>query len=235
MEKRCMELMKRIDQLKKLWRCESQSSHGIPATVASSICKKVLSPMKVKRKGKSPVKRKVVVIKTVVKKSKVSSKPPRDNNAKKKRRKIQASKSTKNEDNTCQAPLPSAAHDHSTQDFITSSSTVAQTLGGHHNSILSQVDIRWVLTLDPLPLSQEVLLQLLWLLPYCININPAIIIAWMTDIFNSIIPTDPAIEMHVRPIFNEVYAALNHPSVLPTITNVVRLIIRLLMKSLLPP
>jgi hypothetical protein len=83
-----MELMKRIDQLKELWRCENQSS-GIPATVASSSCKKVLSPVKVKRKGKPPTKRKVAVIETVVKKSKVSSKSPRDNNSKKKRRKIQ--------------------------------------------------------------------------------------------------------------------------------------------------
>jgi hypothetical protein len=88
--------------------------------------------------------------------------------------------------------------------------------------------------MDPLPLSQEVFLQLLWLLPYCINTNPAEIIAWMIDIFNFIISTDMAIEMHVRPIFNEVYVALNHLSVLPTITDVVRSIICLLMKSLLP-
>jgi hypothetical protein len=89
--------------------------------------------------------------------------------------------------------------------------------------------------MDPLPLSQEVLLQLLLLLPYCINTNLAEIIAWMTNVFNSIIPTNLAIKMHVRPIFNEVYAALNHLSVLPTITDVVRSIIPLLMKSLLPP
>jgi hypothetical protein len=57
--------------------------------VTSSSCKKVLSPVKVRRKGKSPTRRKVAVIETVVKKSKVSSKPPRDNNAKQKRRKIQ--------------------------------------------------------------------------------------------------------------------------------------------------
>jgi hypothetical protein len=90
-EKRCMELMKRMDQLKELWRCENQSSPSIPTTVASSSCKKVLSPVKVKRKGRPRTKRKVAVIETVVKKSKVSSKPPRDNNAKTKRRKIQVS------------------------------------------------------------------------------------------------------------------------------------------------
>lgn len=89
--------------------------------------------------------------------------------------------------------------------------------------------------MDPLPLSQEVLLQLLWFLPYCINTNPAVIIAWMTHVFNSIIPTDLAIEMHVRPIFNQVYVALNHISVLPTKTDAVRSTIRLLINGLLPP
>jgi hypothetical protein len=76
-KKRCMELMKRIDQLKELWRCENQSS-GIPTTVASSSCKNVLSLVKVTCKGRPQTKRNVAVIETVVKKSKVSSKPPRD-------------------------------------------------------------------------------------------------------------------------------------------------------------
>jgi hypothetical protein len=90
-EKRCVELMKRMDQLKELWRCENQSSPGIPATVAPSSYKKVLSPVKVTRKGRPRTKRKVAVIEIVVKKSKVSSQPPRDNNAKTKRGKIQVS------------------------------------------------------------------------------------------------------------------------------------------------
>jgi hypothetical protein len=84
-EERCMELMKRIDQIKELWRCENQSS-GIPAS-----CQKVLSPHKVTCKGRPRTKRKVAVIETVVKKSNVSSKLPRDNNAKMKRRKNQVS------------------------------------------------------------------------------------------------------------------------------------------------
>ncbi|XP_062145414.1 protein FAR1-RELATED SEQUENCE 2-like [Alnus glutinosa] len=156
-EKRCIELMEKIDQLKELWRCENQS-FGIPATVASSSCKKVLSPVKIDCKGRPRTKRKVSVIETVVNKSKVSSKPPRNNNDKTKKQKNQASKSTENQDNTSQSPLPSvpsAAHDHSTQDSVASSSTVAHTFSGHHHSILSQVDKRWVLTMDPLPLSQE--------------------------------------------------------------------------------
>jgi hypothetical protein len=90
-EKRCMELMKRMDQLKELWRCENQSSPGIPATVASSSCKNVLCPVNVTCKGRPQTKRKVTVIETVVKKFKVSSKPPRNNNTKTKRRKIQVS------------------------------------------------------------------------------------------------------------------------------------------------
>jgi hypothetical protein len=90
MEKRCMELMKRIDQLKELWHCENQSS-SIPATVAYSSCKNVLSPVKVTYKGRPQTKRKVAVIETVVKKFKVSSKPPRDNNAKTKKQKNQVS------------------------------------------------------------------------------------------------------------------------------------------------
>jgi hypothetical protein len=89
-EKRCMELMKRMDQLKELWRRENQS-FGIPATIASSSCKKMLSPMKVSCKGRQRTKRKVAVIETVVKKSKVSSKPPRNNNESTKKRKNQVS------------------------------------------------------------------------------------------------------------------------------------------------
>ncbi|XP_062164895.1 protein FAR1-RELATED SEQUENCE 5-like [Alnus glutinosa] len=160
-EKRCMELMEKIDQLKELWRCENQSFGSISATPSSS-CKNVLSPVKIDCKGRPRTKRKVSVIETAVKKSKASSKPPRNNNDKTKKRKNQASKSTKNQDNTSQSPLPSvpsAARDHSTQDSVASSSTVAHTFSGHHHSILSQVDIRWVLTMDPLPLSQEVLLH----------------------------------------------------------------------------
>ncbi|XP_062171464.1 protein FAR1-RELATED SEQUENCE 2-like [Alnus glutinosa] len=156
-EERCMELMKRIDQLKELWRCENQSS-GIPATVSSSNCKNVLSPVKFTCKGRPRTKRKVSVIETVVKKSKVSSKPPRDNNAKTKRRKNQASKSTKNQDNTSQSLLPSvpsAAHDHSTQDSFTSSSTVAHPFSGHHDSILSQLGINPIQQLGEVLRQQE--------------------------------------------------------------------------------
>jgi enhancer of mRNA-decapping protein 4 len=71
---------------------------------------------------------------------------------------------------------------------------------------------------DPLPLSQVVLLHLLRQLSYCINYNPAQIVAWMKDVANVIIPTDPTIALHVQPIFNEVYDMVNHLSILPRIT-----------------
>ncbi|XP_062162209.1 protein FAR1-RELATED SEQUENCE 4-like [Alnus glutinosa] len=249
---RCMDVMKNIDMLKEKFRelnlAPSHSSHRISAAVASSSCNEVvksnddvalqnnqvLSPTKVKCKGKPPKLRKVPVIEKVAKKSKVLTKPPTDNNAKQKRQRNQAS--------------------------IASASTVPQTLGGHHDSIVSQVnlpvdprhglsilihqhkyeeafttalqrcdvsivnwlcsqvDLRWVLTVDPVPLSQVVLLHLLWQLSYCINYNPAQIVAWMTDVANVIIPTDPTIALHVRPIFNEIYNMVNHQSILPRIT-----------------
>jgi enhancer of mRNA-decapping protein 4 len=72
--------------------------------------------------------------------------------------------------------------------------------------------------MDPLPLSQVVLLHLLQQLTYCININSAQKFAWMTDVANAIIPTDPSIAMYVRPIYNEVHTILNNPCTLPTIT-----------------
>jgi enhancer of mRNA-decapping protein 4 len=72
--------------------------------------------------------------------------------------------------------------------------------------------------MDHFPLSQVVLLYLLRQLSYCINYNPAQIIAWMTNIANAIIPIDPTIALHVWPIFNEVYDMVNHQRILPKIT-----------------
>jgi enhancer of mRNA-decapping protein 4 len=72
--------------------------------------------------------------------------------------------------------------------------------------------------MDPLPLSQVVLLYLLRHLTYGINNNTPQKFGWMIDVANAIIPTDPMIAMHVRPIFNEVYTFFNHRQYLPTIT-----------------
>jgi hypothetical protein len=100
----CMDVMKNIDMLKEKFRelnlAPSHSSHRISAAVASSSCNEVvksnddvalqnnqvLSPTKVKRKGKPPKLRKVPVIEKVAKKSKVLTKPPTNNNPKQKRR-----------------------------------------------------------------------------------------------------------------------------------------------------
>jgi enhancer of mRNA-decapping protein 4 len=86
------------------------------------------------------------------------------------------------------------------------------------------------LTIDPLPLSQVVLLHLLRQLTYCININSAEKFVWMTDVANAIIPTDPSIAVYVRPIYNEIYDILNNPRNLPTITGAELESFRILMQ-----
>jgi enhancer of mRNA-decapping protein 4 len=83
---------------------------------------------------------------------------------------------------------------------------------------------------DSLPLSQVVLINLLRKLPYCINNNLAQIVVWMTKVFNAIIPSDSAITLHVRPIFNDVYVILNYQSNLLTITDAERSNIRHLIQ-----
>ncbi|KAE8055196.1 hypothetical protein FH972_012054 [Carpinus fangiana] len=95
--------------------------------------------------------------------------------------------------------------------------TRAPTLGGHHNSILTQVDLRWILSLNPCPLSQVVLLHLLRQLTYGLNNNIPLKFGWMTDIANAIIPSHPMIASQVRPIFSEVCTLLNHQQYFPTI------------------
>jgi len=105
---RCMDGMKNIDMLKEKFRelnlAPSHSSHRISVVVvASSSCNEVvksnddvalqnnqvLSPIKVKRKGKPRTRRKVSIIEKVAKKSKVVTKPPTNSNAKQKRRRNQ--------------------------------------------------------------------------------------------------------------------------------------------------
>jgi enhancer of mRNA-decapping protein 4 len=72
------------------------------------------------------------------------------------------------------------------------------------------------LSVVPLPLSQGVLLYLLWQLACDISNNPSQKLAWMTVVANAIIPTDPAIAVHGQPILFQVYNILNHQSTLPT-------------------
>ncbi|KAE8098914.1 hypothetical protein FH972_016942 [Carpinus fangiana] len=95
--------------------------------------------------------------------------------------------------------------------------------------LCSQVDLRGILSAVPLLLSQGVLLSLLQQLACDISNDSPRKLAWMTDVANAIIPTDPMIAVHVRPIFDQVYNILNHQRSLPTITGAELSSLRLLM------
>lgn len=81
----------------------------------------------------------------------------------------------------------------------------------------------------PLPLSQGVLLSLLQQLACDISNDTTRKLGWMTDVANAIIPADPMIAVHVRPIFDQVYKILNHQRSLPTVTGAELSSVRLLM------
>lgn len=95
--------------------------------------------------------------------------------------------------------------------------------------LCSQVDLRGILSMVPLPLSQGVLLSLLQQLSCDINKEPSRKLGWMMDVAAAINPTDPMIAMHIRPIFEQVYQILHHQRSLPTITGPDQNSIRLLM------
>ncbi|KAK9002371.1 hypothetical protein V6N11_025054 [Hibiscus sabdariffa] len=71
--------------------------------------------------------------------------------------------------------------------------------------VCSQVDLRTILSTNPFPLSQGVLLSLLQQLACDINKDTPRKLAWMVDVATAINPGDHMIAMHVRPIFQEVY------------------------------
>lgn len=79
-----------------------------------------------------------------------------------------------------------------------------------------QVDLQRLLSTMPLPLSQGVLLSLLQQLACDITKDTARKLPWMTDVAACIIPHDPMIAVHVRPILEQVYQILNHQRSLPT-------------------
>ncbi|KAJ0017988.1 hypothetical protein Pint_09643 [Pistacia integerrima] len=95
--------------------------------------------------------------------------------------------------------------------------------------LCSQVDLPGILSTLPLPLSQGVLLALLQQLACDISKETPRKLAWMTDVAIAIIPTDPMIAMHVRPIFEQVYQILGHQRNLPTTSASEANSIRLLM------
>ncbi|CAM8884644.1 unnamed protein product [Rhodiola kirilowii] len=95
--------------------------------------------------------------------------------------------------------------------------------------LCSQVDLQKLLSATPAPLSQGVLLSLLQQLACDIHADTPRKLAGMTDVAVAIIPTDPMITMHVRPIFEQVYQILSHHRTLPTISPAEVTSIRLVM------
>ncbi|KAK9065500.1 hypothetical protein SSX86_014901 [Deinandra increscens subsp. villosa] len=82
--------------------------------------------------------------------------------------------------------------------------------------LCSQVDLQGLLTSNPLPLSQGVLLSLLQQLACDVGNDTAKKLGWMMDVVVAIKPSDAMIAMHVRPIFDQVYSILNHQVSVPT-------------------
>ncbi|KAK9077628.1 hypothetical protein SSX86_005965 [Deinandra increscens subsp. villosa] len=76
--------------------------------------------------------------------------------------------------------------------------------------LCSQVDLQGLLTRNPLPLSQGVLLSLLQQLACDIGSDTSKKLGWMMDVVVAIKPSDVMIAMHVRPIFDQVSSILNH-------------------------
>ncbi|PQQ15946.1 enhancer of mRNA-decapping protein 4 [Prunus yedoensis var. nudiflora] len=95
--------------------------------------------------------------------------------------------------------------------------------------LCSQVDLHGVLLLNPLPLSQGVLLSLLQQLACDISNDTSRKVAWMTDVAAAINPVNQMIAVHVRPVFEQVYQILHHQHSLPTISSAEHTSIRLLM------
>ncbi|KAK1269738.1 Enhancer of mRNA-decapping protein 4 [Acorus gramineus] len=83
--------------------------------------------------------------------------------------------------------------------------------------LCSQVDLKGICAMAPLPLSQGVLLSLLQQLACDISNDTGRKLGWMTDVAVAINPTDPTIALHVRRIFEQVYGIVRHQSTLPNI------------------
>lgn len=94
---------------------------------------------------------------------------------------------------------------------------------------LGQVDLPGILSVNPLPLSQGVLLSLLQQLACDISNETPRKLTWMREVMTAINPTDPMIAVHVRPIFEQVYQILNHQRNLPTLGGAELANIRLIM------
>ncbi|MCE3216983.1 hypothetical protein HAX54_009841, partial [Datura stramonium] len=84
--------------------------------------------------------------------------------------------------------------------------------------LCSQVDLPGILSMNPLPLSQGVLISLLQQLACDISNETARKLSWIGEVLSAINPMDPMIAVHVRPIFDQVYQILIHHRNLPTTT-----------------
>ncbi|KAG2273144.1 hypothetical protein Bca4012_085949 [Brassica carinata] len=76
--------------------------------------------------------------------------------------------------------------------------------------LCSQVDLHRLLAMNPLPLSQGVLLSLLQQLACDISKDTSRKLAWMTDVVTVINPSDQMIIVHGRRVFEQVYQILHH-------------------------
>ncbi|XVE87597.1 hypothetical protein DITRI_Ditri19aG0000800 [Diplodiscus trichospermus] len=76
--------------------------------------------------------------------------------------------------------------------------------------LCSQVDLQWILSMKPCPLSQGVLLALFQQLACDINKETSRKLAWMTDVAVAINPSDPMIAVLVIPIFSQVSEIVDH-------------------------
>ncbi|KAL8469574.1 hypothetical protein ACS0TY_032427 [Phlomoides rotata] len=95
--------------------------------------------------------------------------------------------------------------------------------------LCSQVDLPGILSMNPLPLSQGVLLSLLQQLACDMSKETSRKLTWMREVLSAINPTDSMIVVHVRPIFEQVYQILNHHRNLPTASGAELSNIRLIM------
>ncbi|XP_071733719.1 enhancer of mRNA-decapping protein 4-like [Rutidosis leptorrhynchoides] len=102
--------------------------------------------------------------------------------------------------------------------------------------LCSQVDLQGLLTTNPVPLSQGVLLSLLQQLAFDIGNNTSKKLGWMMDVVVAIKPSDSMISMHVRPLFEQVNSILNHQVSIPTTSvaelSSIRVVMRLIDSTL---
>ncbi|TMW87512.1 hypothetical protein EJD97_019861 [Solanum chilense] len=98
--------------------------------------------------------------------------------------------------------------------------------------LCSQVDLAGILSLNPLPLSQGVLLSLLQQLSCGISSETVQKLSWMRDVLSAINPNDPLIVVHVRPIFEQVYQMLvqrrNAATTPPAELSIIRLLVHVI-------